>query len=522
MLLIPVTPNSSLLLITVLLLQSWTLSEHGDAKTQATRLAAAGPTGETGGYVGEKMLTFTNGGRFALARMLGAGKGEPSTITPANDGKPLVLQYEVRAQTPIGCGGGYLKIAGVPAAAADGEANANEDKDENNASLVIGAQTDLSDPKLYSVMFGPDKCGGSNKIHLIVRHRNPVTGETNEHHMVQPVTGKAVWTSAASSQHFRLVIRPDDTFLLAVNGETVKDGAMLADGTFEPPFEPAKTISDPTETKPADWVDEAKIPDPEDTKPADWVDDATIPDPEASKPEDWDDEEDGEWEAPLVANEEFSGEWTAKMIDNPEYKGEWKPKDIPNPAHYTPEKGSISKGIKATGIILEVIAHASNLAFDNVYLGTNEEEAVTFADAEWLPRFEAQEAAIEAAAEAKRKAADDASDKELDALLLEDSILSKCSWVMQKGMRIAGRNPLIATIGGATILAVLAFLVVACCGGSGGGGDGRGHSHSHGDHGHSHGGGGEPEVVRVPEGVVGEEDEDEDEAEQAEAAGDEG
>merc|ERR1711865_961077 len=35
-----------------------------------------------------------------------------------------------------------------------------------------------------------------------------------------------------------------------------------------------------------------------------------INDPAASKPEDWDDEDDGEWEAP--------------MIDNPEYKGEWK------------------------------------------------------------------------------------------------------------------------------------------------------------------------------------------------------
>lgn len=47
--------------------------------------------------------------------------------------------------------------------------------------------------------------------------------------------------------------------------------------------------------------------------------------------EDWDDEDDGEWEAPMIPNPEYKGEWTPKMIDNPRYKGEWTPKMIPNP-----------------------------------------------------------------------------------------------------------------------------------------------------------------------------------------------
>ena len=60
--------------------------------------------------------------------------------------------------------------------------------------------------------------------------------------------------------------------------------------------------------------------DPEDKKPAGYDDiPAETPDPEATKPDDWDDEEDGEWEAP--------------MVDNPAYKGPWKPKMIPNPAY---------------------------------------------------------------------------------------------------------------------------------------------------------------------------------------------
>ncbi len=47
--------------------------------------------------------------------------------------------------------------------------------------------------------------------------------------------------------------------------------------------------------------------------------------------QDWDDEDDGDWEAPLIDNPEFKGEWHAKKIDNPAYKGEWKPKTIANP-----------------------------------------------------------------------------------------------------------------------------------------------------------------------------------------------
>jgi calreticulin len=44
---------------------------------------------------------------------------------------------------------------------------------------------------------------------------------------------------------------------------------------------------------------------------------ARLADPEAEKPDDWDDEDDGEWEAPMIDNPEFKGEWKAKMIDNP-------------------------------------------------------------------------------------------------------------------------------------------------------------------------------------------------------------
>merc|ERR1712078_412877 len=84
--------------------------------------------------------------------------------------------------------------------------------------------------------------------------------------------------------------------------------------------------------KPSDWVDEQEIDDPAAKKP-DGYDDipAQIPDPDATKPEDWDDEDDGEWEPPMIDNPEYKGEWKPTMIDNPDYKGEWVHPEIDNP-----------------------------------------------------------------------------------------------------------------------------------------------------------------------------------------------
>ncbi len=69
-------------------------------------------------------------------------------------------------------------------------------------------------------------------------------------------------------------------------------------------------------------------------QPADWDDQpAQIPDPDATQPEDWNEEDDGEWEAPLIENPSFKGEWKAPMIANPAFKGVWKAKQIPNPKY---------------------------------------------------------------------------------------------------------------------------------------------------------------------------------------------
>merc|ERR1712071_630095 len=55
-------------------------------------------------------------------------------------------------------------------------------------------------------------------------------------------------------------------------------------------------------------------------KPEDFDKPELIADPDAKKPSDWDDEEDGEWEPPMISNPEYKGEWKPKQIDNPAYK----------------------------------------------------------------------------------------------------------------------------------------------------------------------------------------------------------
>jgi calreticulin len=122
---------------------------------------------------------------------------------------------------------------------------------------------------------------------------------------------------------YTLTVKPDNTFDVSIDGESVEAGS-LAEGWK---FLKEKEVDDPEDKKPEDWVDEAEMDDPEDKKPEGHDDiPAKLADPKATKPDDWDDESDGEWEAPQIDNPDFKGAWSAKRIANPAYKGVWAPK----------------------------------------------------------------------------------------------------------------------------------------------------------------------------------------------------
>ncbi len=135
-------------------------------------------------------------------------------------------------------------------------------------------------PPPYVIMFGPDKCGHTNKVHFIVNHKNPKTGEYEEKHLTSPPTARIVKTT----ELYTLIIHPNNTYAIKQNNEQVKEGSLLED--FSPSFNTPKEIDDPRTPSPRDWVDEARIKDPEAKKPEDWDEDAPyeIVDEEATIP----------------------------------------------------------------------------------------------------------------------------------------------------------------------------------------------------------------------------------------------
>ena len=144
-------------------------------------------------------------------------------------------------------------------------------------------QEEFSNASPYVIMFGPDKCGSTNKVHLIVNHKNPKTGVYEEKHLNSAPAARIVKTT----ELYTLIVHPNNTVVIKLNGEQVKEANLLED--FTPSFNPEKEIDDPKDTKPDTWVDESRIADPAATKPEDWDEDAPyeITDESATIPEDW-------------------------------------------------------------------------------------------------------------------------------------------------------------------------------------------------------------------------------------------
>merc|ERR1719146_601139 len=172
----------------------------------------------------------------------------------SNKGKDLIVQYQSKYEKDVECGGGYLKIG-----------------------PKLADPTGFGDPTAYNIMFGPDKCGYTKRTHLIFTYNGKnVLKKSDLDYKQEP---------DQVTHLYRLTVKPDNTARVDIDQEKIYEGSIKEDWEVLEP----KEISDPEDKKPGDWVEEKRI-----------VDTA------AKKPEDWDDEEDGEWEAP--------------MIDNPEYK----------------------------------------------------------------------------------------------------------------------------------------------------------------------------------------------------------
>ena len=325
----------------------------------------------------------------------------PAPVRAVSDA-PLVFQYEVRLLEGLSCGGAYVKLL------------------EARTDVEAAGVTSESP---YIIMFGPDKCGSTDKVHFIVRWRNPVTSVWEEKHLLNPPATK----SDKFSHLYTLIISPDGSYSIKIDGAVARSGSMSTD--FLPAIIPPAEIADPSDSKPADWVDAPDMPDPDAVKPTSWdetaprtvPDDAAvmpagwlegeaanIPDPRALRPAGWDEEEDGAWEAPVVPNPAcelapgcgpwvrppkpnpaYVGPWSPPRIANPAYTGPWTPRRIPNPAHFTDHALGMLHGASVGALAVEVWTMQGGLSFTNFLVSHSLEDAEALAAA-WAPRYAEQ------------------------------------------------------------------------------------------------------------------------------------
>ncbi|CAF3201158.1 unnamed protein product [Rotaria socialis] len=263
----------------------------------------------------------------------------------SNEGKTLVIQFTVKHEQKIDCGGGYVKV--YPS-----DTNQNE----------------ITGDSPYHIMFGPDICGyDKKKVHVIFTYKGK-----------NLLTKKDIKCKDDEFTHlYTLILNSDNTYEVRVDGEKVESGKLEEDWDFTVP----RRIPDPNAKKPSDWVDEEKIDDPTDTKPEDWEKPEHIPDPEAKKPEDWDDEIDGTWEPPMIDNPEFKGVWKARQIDNSAYKGPWVHPEIDNPDYVEDKDLYLYKDLGIIGFDLWQVK--SGTIFDNIIITDSVKRAEDFGNETW-------------------------------------------------------------------------------------------------------------------------------------------
>ncbi|TYK29644.1 calreticulin-3 [Cucumis melo var. makuwa] len=249
----------------------------------------------------------------------------------SNENRTLVVQYSIKFEQEIECGGGYLKLH---------SGYVNQKK--------YGGDTP------YSMMFGPDLCGTqTKKLHAILSYQ----GQN------YPIKKDLQCETDKLTHFYTFILRPDASYSILVDNRERDSGSMYSDWDILPP----RKIKDVKAKKPADWDDREYIEDPNDVKPEGYDSiPAEIPDPKAKEPDTWDEDEDGMWKAPKVPNPAYKGPWKRKKIKNPNYKGKWKTPWIDNPEFEDDPNLYVLRPIKYVGI--EVWQVKAGSVFDNILI----------------------------------------------------------------------------------------------------------------------------------------------------------
>ncbi|KAJ9178519.1 hypothetical protein P3X46_010397 [Hevea brasiliensis] len=284
----------------------------------------------------------------------------------SNKEKTLVVQYSIKFEQNIECGGGYIKLL---------SGYVNQKK--------FGGDTP------YSFMFGPDICGSqTKKLHVILSYQGqnyPIKRD------IQCETDKL-------THFYTFILRPDASYSILIDNRERESGSMYTDWDILPP----RKIKDTNAKKPADWDDREYIDDPNDIKPEGYDSiPSEIPDPKAKEPDDWDEEEDGIWKPPKIPNPAYKGPWKRKKIRNPNYKGKWKKTTwIDNPEFEDDPDLYVLKPLKYVGI--EVWQVKAGSIFDNILICDDPQYARQVVEDIWAKNREGEKEAFEEAEKIRR------------------------------------------------------------------------------------------------------------------------
>eukprot|EP01126_Amoeba_proteus_P003078 TRINITY_DN109_c0_g3_i1.p1 TRINITY_DN109_c0_g3~~TRINITY_DN109_c0_g3_i1.p1 ORF type:complete len:368 (+),score=71.18 TRINITY_DN109_c0_g3_i1:261-1364(+) len=182
--------------------------------------------------------------------------------------KDLVVQYEVRFQEGLSCGGAYIKLL---TASSQHPLYQNEEPDgyqvhrEGDNHPQRDKYLSFYDKNSYTIMFGPDKCGHQDKLHFIIRQTDQ--GRVTEKHLKE-----VIHVPVDRRTHlYTLVIRKNHSFQIFVDLTSVSEGSILDSEAFklldsteqaQPPFpkeqeqetepEPETRTKTPTQSSPSE------------------------------------------------------------------------------------------------------------------------------------------------------------------------------------------------------------------------------------------------------------------------------
>lgn len=251
----------------------------------------------------------------------------------SNKDKVFVIQYSVKYEQDIKCGGAYVKLF----------------------DCSFNPKT-FHSYKPYLIQFGPDICG-FKKIHVIFNY------EERKLAMKRELSCK----DDRLTHLYTLVIKPDNSYLIKIDNKIERTGMLLEDWDFVP----RRIINDKV-TKP---LGNPKSTDLKDAKSQDW----NQTDPEFYF--NGEEQKNVDLKRPMIKNPVNEEEWKSKSTNSPNYKGQRLDPLSENHEHLS--HSDFYRYDEICGIGFDIWQVESGTLFDNVLITDDELEAEKHGNDTW-------------------------------------------------------------------------------------------------------------------------------------------